>query len=91
MVPLHQMRMWPLGFYSFLEPLLAANPYTRAFGDLELLDEPAVVAGIERALYDSETRDRLAAGRAEYLTILDTQVDTRKAFAEAASRLGLTL
>jgi hypothetical protein len=91
MVPLHQMRMWPLGFYSFLEPLLAANPYTRAFADLELLDEPAVVAGIERALYDSETRDRLAAGRAEYLTILDTQVDTRKAFAEAASRLGLTL
>ena len=85
------MRMWPLGFHDFLEPVLAGNPYTGAFTDLELLDEPAVVHGIERALYDTATRDRLAAARAEYLTILDTQVDTRTVFAEAARHAGLTL
>jgi len=91
MLPLHQMRMWPLGFHDFLEPILKDNPYTGAFTDLELLDEPAVVQGIEQALYDTATRDRLAAARAEYLTILDTQVDTRAAFAAAATRVGLTL
>ncbi|HEU5421322.1 MAG TPA: DUF6365 family protein [Streptosporangiaceae bacterium] len=91
MTPLHQMRMWPLGFYSFLEPILTGNPYTGTFCDLELLDEPAVVQGIAEALYDSAARDRLAAARADYLTILDAQVDTRKEFTEAASRLGLAL
>ncbi|MGW1022914.1 DUF6365 family protein [Streptomyces sp. NPDC002577] len=91
MVPLHRLRMWPLGFHDFLEPILTANPYTDAFPDIELLDEPAVVQGIERALYDTETRDRYAAARAAYLTLLDTQVDTRAAFTEAASRAGLTL
>lgn len=89
MFPLHQMRMWPLGFHSFLEPILTENPYTSAFCDLELLDERAVVDGIAHALYDAGTRDRLAAARADYLAILDTQVDTRKAFAEAASGVGL--
>jgi hypothetical protein len=91
MLPLHQMRMWPLGFHDFLEPILSGNPYTDAFTDLELLDEPAVVRGIERALYDTATRDRLAAARAAYLSILDTQVDTRAVFAEAARHAGLTL
>lgn len=91
MLPLHQMRMWPLGFHAFLEPILTGNPYTAAFTDLELLDEPAVVQGIEQALYDAATRDRLAAARARYLAILDTQVDTRTVFAEAASRVGLAL
>ena len=91
MLPLHQMRMWPLGFYDFLAPILSGNPYTGAFTDLELLDEPAVVRGIERALYDTATRDRLAAARAAYLSILDTQVDTRAVFAEAARHAGLTL
>ena len=91
MLPLHQMRMWPLGFWEFLEPILAGNPYTGAFTDLELLDEPAVVQGLERALYDPATRDRLAAGRAQYLSILDAQVDTRSVFAAAAARVGLVL
>ena len=91
MLPLHQMRMWPLGFWEFLEPILSGNPYTGAFTDLELLDEPAVVQGLERALYDPATRDRLAAGRAQYLSILDAQVDTRSVFAAAAARVGLAL
>jgi hypothetical protein len=91
MLPLHQMRMWPLGFHEFLEPILKDNPYTDAFTDLELLDEPAVVQGLERTLYDPATRDRLAAGRAGYLSILDAQVDTRAVFAEAARHAGLVL
>jgi hypothetical protein len=91
MVPLHRMRMWPLGFHAFLDPILTANPYTDAIADVELLDEKAVVGTIERALYDRETRDRYAAARADYLTILDTQVDTRAGFTEAASRVGLAL
>src|ERR1017187_1332002 len=91
MLPLHKIRIWPLGFYDFLERLLTANPYAGTFTNLELLDEVAVVEGIERALYDSGTRDRLAVARADYLTILDTEVDTRKAFTEAASHVGLTL
>lgn len=88
-VPLHRMRMWPLGFYSFLEPILSANPYTSTYTDLELLDEPAAVRGIEQALYDSQTRNRLAAARADYLATVDDQVDTPASFAAAASRLGL--
>jgi len=91
MVPLHRMRMWPLGFHSFLDPILSDNPYTRAFVDIELLDEDAVLQGVTSALYDAPTRDRLAAARADYLKILDAQVDTHAAFAEAAGRLGLSL
>jgi hypothetical protein len=91
MLPLHRLRMWPLGFHAFLDPILTANPYTDAIVDLELLDEVAVVRSLEQALYDSATRDRLAAARADYLKILDTQVDTCAAVAEAASRVGLTL
>jgi hypothetical protein len=91
MVPLHRLRMWPLGFHSFLDPILSENPYTDAFTNIELLDERAVLQGIESALYDAPTQHRLSAARAHYLKILDTQVDTRAAFAGAADRLGLTL
>jgi hypothetical protein len=91
MVPLHRMRMWPLGFHSFLDPILSENPYTDAFTDIEMLDERAVLQGIESALYDAPTRHRLSAARAHYLKILDAQVDTRAGFAGALARLGLTL
>jgi hypothetical protein len=91
MLPLHKFRMWPLGFYDFLEPLLAANPYTEALTTIELLDEKAVVAGISRELYDIATMDAKAAARARYLAVLDAEVSTRKMFAELASDLGLTL
>lgn len=91
MLPLHKFRMWPLGFHDFLEPILTANPYTEAFATLELLDEPAVVSGIEQALYDPGTRERMAAANASYRALLDAKVDTRQSFAEAASRVGLSL
>jgi hypothetical protein len=91
MLPLHRMRMWPLGFYDFLEPILAANPYTQAFLDIEMLDEAAVTGGIERALYDTATREQMTAARGRYLATLDSQVNTLQTFADVADHVGLTL
>lgn len=91
MLPLHRMRMWPLGFHDFLDPILTANPYTEAFLNVEMLDEAAVVEGMDRALYDTATREQMTAARARYLATLDSQVNTRETFAEVAGRVGLTL
>jgi hypothetical protein len=91
MTPLHKFRMWPLGFYDFLEPILADNQYTDALTILELLDEKSVVEGIANELYDTATREARSAARARYLSMLDASVNTPAMLATVAGKLGLTL
>lgn len=90
-LPLYPFRMWPLGFHSFLDNLVAGNPYPEAVLQAELLDEPAVVSGMTAALYDADTGDRLAAARAGYRQQLDGMPDTVEVFTEAAKSLGLVV
>lgn len=89
--PLWPFRMWPLGFHSFLQPLLTGNPYTETFAHAELLDEHAVVQGMERMLHDPATGRRYAKARAAYRQSFERHPDTCDVFAAAARRLGLTL
>jgi hypothetical protein len=89
--PLYPFRMWPLGFHSFLEPILTDNPYTTTLAQAELLDEPGVISGLEAVLYNSDARDRLARARAAYRQKIFNHPDTCEVFAAAARRLGLAV
>lgn len=87
----YPFHMWPLGFSSFLEPLLTDNPYTGAIAQAELLDEKAVVAGMTDLLYDTGTKRRYADARATYQRSVAQLPPTPDVFAAAARRVGLTL
>lgn len=89
--PIYPFRMWPLGFHTFLDPLVADNPYMSTIVHAELLDEDAVLSGLRRVLFDTETRDALAAARADYLARLSRHRDTVQVFADAAALCGLEL
>lgn len=88
-LPMYPFRMWPLGFHSFLDPIVAKNPYVSTFAHAELLDEPAVLSALHGVLYDRGVQDGLARERAAYLETLTDHPGTPEVFASAARRLGL--
>ncbi|MGH3416223.1 MAG: DUF6365 family protein [Actinocrinis sp.] len=89
--PMYPFRMWPLGFHTFLDPLVTDNPYMSTIVHAELLDEAAVLSGLNRVLFDAGTRDALAAARAGYLAQLARHRDTAQVFADAAALCGLDM
>lgn len=50
--PLHPFRLWPLGLFSFLTPILEGNPFTDTFRQVELLDEDAIAETCRALLFD---------------------------------------
>jgi uncharacterized protein DUF6365 len=72
-VPLHPFRIWPLGLYRFLSPVLAGNPFTRAFRTVEVLDEEGFVQACRELLFDDRARAR--------------QQEEQQAYREEVSRL----
>ncbi|MEV7008505.1 DUF6365 family protein [Streptosporangium sp. NPDC051022] len=88
-LPMYPFRMWPLGFHSFLDPIVVDNPYLSTFAHAELLDEPAVLSALHGVLYDRGVQDDLARNRAAYLETLTAHPDTPEVFASAARRVGL--
>ncbi|HET9316729.1 MAG TPA: DUF6365 family protein [Vicinamibacteria bacterium] len=50
--PLHPFRLWPLGLFSFLTPILQDNPFTDTFRQVELLDEHAIEETCRALLFD---------------------------------------
>jgi hypothetical protein len=88
-VPLHPFVLWPLGFYSFLRPMLAGNPYADAVAQAEVLDERAVVDSLTRLLYDGGYRaDRIAA-QDRYADQVLALPPTGEVFTAMAARLGI--
>ncbi|MEU4951405.1 DUF6365 family protein [Streptomyces lavendulae] len=87
--PLPDFHMWPLRWNEVLRPLLDANPFTDTLARAELLDERALVDGLERLLYDPAERDRLAAARADYRDAVNALPDTAGTFTEAVRGLGI--
>jgi hypothetical protein len=61
-LPVYPFSLWPLGYWSFLGPLLRDNPYRAAVSVVELMDEAAFVETCRRLLFDGCARD-LAIGR----------------------------
>lgn len=50
--PLHPFRLWPLGLFSFLTPILEGNPFTDTFRQVELLEEHAIAETCRALLFD---------------------------------------
>jgi hypothetical protein len=87
-LPLHPFRMWPLGFHSFLAPMLRDNPYTGAVAQAEVLDEHAAVDGLTRLLFDPGYRDGRLAAQHEYAGLVRALPGTPEVFAALAADLG---
>lgn len=88
-LPVYPFRMWPLGFYSFLEPLLTANPYTDAVLRAEILDGSGAVEGLTSLLFDPGFRaDRLAAQSA-YAEKVRALPETGAVFTSMAEEIGV--
>ena len=52
--PLHPFRLWPLGLYGFLAPVLQDNPFAETFRAVELLDEEGMVETCRSLLFDDD-------------------------------------
>lgn len=50
--PLHAFRLWPLGLFRFLTPVLENNPFAETFRPVELLDEESLVETSRELLFD---------------------------------------
>ncbi len=66
-VPLHRFRLWPLGLFDFLAPVLAGNPFTSAFRTAEVLDEPAFVETCHALLFDGAAAARERERQRDYV------------------------
>jgi len=56
-LPLYPFRLWPLGFYNFLSPILVNNPYLSAIKVVEWLNGRHVVDSINDLVYCAATRE----------------------------------
>jgi Family of unknown function (DUF6365) len=67
---LYPYRMFPVGWYHFLDSLLDGNPFSDVITQVETFDEEAALAAILPLLTAGPERDRLAAAREKYLEAL---------------------
>jgi hypothetical protein len=67
---LYPFRMFPVGWYHFLDSLLAGNPFSDVITQVETFDEEAALAAILPLLAAGPERDRLATAREQYLEAL---------------------
>ena len=67
---LYPYRMFPVGWYHFLDSLLAGNPFSDVITQVETFDEEAALAAILPLLAAGPQRDRLATAREQYLEAL---------------------
>jgi hypothetical protein len=51
--PISPFRMFPLGWYDFLTPLVNENSYLNTFYQAEILDSEAVISSLNQALFSS--------------------------------------
>ena len=58
-LPTYQYRIWPVGWYDFLEPILAGNPYTDTFVTEEILATERAANLITELAADSGARRSL--------------------------------
>ena len=59
-------RVCPWGWYEFLTPVLADNPYTDCFVTAGVLDRPGVLAALHRLLDDQDARTALYHRQMEF-------------------------
>ena len=84
-VPLHPFHVWGLGLFDFLQPVLAGNPYGRAFRSVEVLDGDALVDTCRGLLFDAAARAELQEAQAAYRDALRGLPGPAAAFDQALS------
>lgn len=87
--PLYPFRMWPLGFYQFLEPLLKNNRYVGIFEECELLHAEDVVGTCERLLFDESVIHRYRGEQEAYYERIKQLGSGADAFEEGLRWMGL--
>jgi hypothetical protein len=65
-VPLHPFRVWPLGLYGLLSPVLEDNPFTDAVRTVEVLDWEALTGACRELLFDPSAREDASRRQAAY-------------------------
>jgi hypothetical protein len=82
---LYPCRMFPVGWYHFLDSLLAGNPFGDLVAQVEIFDEDAALAAIVPMLTDGPERDQLAEVREAYLKTLHTLPEVGSILHQAAA------
>jgi len=88
-VPLYPFRLWPLGFYEFMAPMLEANSYCSTFLQVELFDSSAVARQLEAVLFDAPSRERLLQAQRDYRTEVSHLQSAGECFVSLAKAIGL--
>jgi hypothetical protein len=64
--PLYPFRVWPLGLYRLLSPVLRDNPFAEAVRTVEVLDYAALTAACREMLFDASAREEALRRQAGY-------------------------
>jgi hypothetical protein len=65
-LPLHRFRVWPLGLFGLLEPVLRDNPFLAAVRSVEILDEEAFAVACGELISPGAARDEARSAEATY-------------------------
>jgi hypothetical protein len=71
-LPVYPFRLWPLGYYAFLQPLLVDNAYCQTFETVEVVNEPGVVSTCAALLFDPAARAAQARRQCRYIEQVKT-------------------
>ena len=71
-VPIYEFRLWPLGFFDFLGPVVSSNPYGRTVWTREWLDEDEVLGAILALSFRGSERASLQHAQQEYCTTIES-------------------
>jgi hypothetical protein len=74
-VPLHPFRVWPLGLYGLLSPVLAGNPFNDAVRTVELLDWAALTGACRELLEDGAARAQALQRQSDYARLVRSLPD----------------
>jgi len=66
-LPIYPFRLWPLGWFRFLSPVLQDNHYFDAVAAVELLDERGFEEACRSLLFDRSAQQRSAEQQAGYV------------------------
>lgn len=66
--PLYPFRVWPLGLFRLLSPVLEGNPFTEAVRAVEVLDFSALAGACRELLFDEPARAASLRRQADYVS-----------------------
>jgi hypothetical protein len=68
----YPFRMFPVGWFKFLDPVLKDNPYGKLAKELELFDVPGTVQRLKDLVHDKPLRQECRRQALEYRKSLET-------------------